>query len=61
VAPSSAGGTGVGLTIARSIARLHGGDIAVRSNGIGHGSVFTVTLPATEGQPPRAGSSPNPN
>ncbi len=39
------GGTGVGLTIARSIARLHGGDIVVHSSGPGQGSRFEVSLP----------------
>lgn len=40
-----AGGTGLGLSVSRRLARLLGGDISVRSD-IGRGSVFTVTLPA---------------
>lgn len=39
------GHTGLGLSIARSIARNHGGAITVRST-VGEGSVFTVSLPA---------------
>jgi signal transduction histidine kinase len=42
-------GLGLGLTIARQFTELHGGTIAVYSSGRHQGSVFTVTLPATEG------------
>jgi len=38
-------GTGLGLTIARSIARAHGGDVVAHSEGIGKGSQFVVRLP----------------
>jgi two-component system sensor histidine kinase BaeS len=37
-------GAGLGLAIARGIARAHGGDISVRSR-VGAGTVFTVRLP----------------
>ena len=37
-------GTGLGLTLAREVIRLHGGDISVDSQ-INQGSTFTMTLP----------------
>jgi len=37
-------GAGLGLAIARQLARRMGGDIAAYSAGAGHGAVFTVTL-----------------
>ncbi|WP_334189265.1 hybrid sensor histidine kinase/response regulator [Noviherbaspirillum sp.] len=40
------GGLGVGLTVAKSIVEMHGGDITVKSDGLGRGSSFRVTLPA---------------
>ena len=39
------GGLGVGLSLAKSIVELHGGTIAVRSDGANQGSEFTVMLP----------------
>ncbi len=43
-------GTGLGLTIARSIARAHGGDVVARSEGIGRGARFVVSLPVLPGR-----------
>jgi histidine kinase len=39
------GGSGIGLTIARGIARAHGGGVDATSPGPGAGSTFTLTLP----------------
>jgi two-component system CheB/CheR fusion protein len=42
------GGLGVGLTLARQLARLHGGEVTAQSDGRGRGSIFTVTLPLAQ-------------
>lgn len=39
-------GSGIGLTIARGIARAHGGDLVAHSGGLGQGATFTLTLPS---------------
>lgn len=42
---SAGGGLGIGLSLARRIVELHGGAIAVESEGAGKGSTFSVRLP----------------
>ena len=41
----SVGGLGVGLTVARSLAELHGGGLLAESPGLGQGATFTLWLP----------------
>jgi signal transduction histidine kinase len=41
----SHGGLGLGLSIVRHLVELHGGSVAVRSDGEGKGAEFTVRLP----------------
>jgi signal transduction histidine kinase len=43
-------GNGLGLSIAREFARLHGGDLVLAST-VGLGSRFTVILPVTQTRP----------
>jgi len=44
----ASGGSGIGLTIARHLARAMGGEITAASPGIGKGGVFTLILPRGE-------------
>ncbi len=41
----SQGGLGIGLTLARTLVKLHGGSVEAYSAGLGHGSEFIVRLP----------------
>ncbi len=42
------GGLGLGLAVVRHLVELHGGTIQAQSDGLGHGSVFTVDLPLAQ-------------
>jgi two-component system CheB/CheR fusion protein len=50
------GGLGVGLTLARRLVEMHGGELEARSAGPGQGSQFAVRLPLS----PREARAPRP-
>jgi signal transduction histidine kinase len=53
----ASGGLGIGLAVVREVAHLHGGWVRADSEGAGHGSAFTVSLPLARGEGMRAASS----
>jgi signal transduction histidine kinase len=56
----SQGGSGLGLSIVRQIARTHGGDVQLRSTP-GEGATFVIWLPLTSsGQSPAGAAPPAP-
>jgi signal transduction histidine kinase/ActR/RegA family two-component response regulator len=44
----SEGGLGIGLTVSRKLAEMHGGTISADSPGVGQGSTFTLRLPLAQ-------------
>ncbi|WP_165250721.1 hybrid sensor histidine kinase/response regulator [Paludisphaera soli] len=53
----SEGGLGIGLSLVRSLAGLHGGGVSAASDGLDKGSEFTLRLPAPSAQPARPSGS----
>jgi len=54
-------GTGLGLNIARKAMRTHGGDVEVRSEGLGKGCTFTVSAVLQHSSPPSRHSTGSSN
>ena len=46
------GGLGIGLTIAKTLVEMHGGQIRALSDGPGTGTLFEITLPVRDGKAP---------
>ena len=44
------GGSGLGLYLAKEIAKAHKGDVVIDSEGLGHGSTFSLVLPMAGSQ-----------
>ena len=54
-----AGGTGLGLTVTRRLARLLGGDVAVQS-AVGEGTTFTISIPGLASTTPASAPTVTP-
>jgi PAS domain S-box-containing protein len=55
------GGLGIGLTLVRTLVELLGGSVEARSEGVGKGSEFIVTLPVSEAGAPTEEAPPPPD
>jgi signal transduction histidine kinase/CheY-like chemotaxis protein len=54
------GGLGIGLAVVKSLVELHGGTVTATSDGLGHGSEFSVRLPLALARPAETGPGPAP-
>ena len=51
------GGLGIGLSVVKKLVEMHGGRISARSEGLGRGSTFEITLPRVDAPTPAAESA----
>ena len=49
-ADRAAGGLGIGLTLVKRLVQMHGGEVLARSEGVGKGAEFIVTVPLDLGE-----------
>jgi PAS domain S-box-containing protein len=54
----SRGGLGLGLALTKGLIELHGGRISARSDGLGQGAAFTLTLPKVKPPTPQRSADP---
>jgi CheY-like chemotaxis protein len=47
--PAHPGGLGIGLALAHTLVKMHGGSMSVVSDGVGSGSAFRIWLPISNG------------
>jgi len=52
------GGLGIGLSVVKKLVEMHGGTISARSEGLGRGSTFQITLPRIEAPVARSATAP---
>jgi PAS domain S-box-containing protein len=55
------GGLGIGLTLVKNIAQMHGGSVVALSDGLGKGSAFVVRLPAATSKAMTDSPAPQPS